>query len=264
MALHTGEVQLRDGDYYGPAVNRCARLRALGHGGQTLLSLATEELVRDALPPDACLRDLGEQRLRDLSRPERVFQLSPPGLPDTFPPLKSLDLLPNNLPRQLTSFVGREAEIGQVKKLLAATCLLTLTGAGGSGKSRLSLQVAADLLEDFPDGVWLAELAPLSDPALVPQAVASAVGHPGGAGQALDGDPDSGLEGQAPAADPGQLRTSHRRLRGLANTLLRACPHVTILATSREPLNVARRDDVARPYPVPAQRQAAPARRLRR
>ena len=239
MALHTGEVQLRDGDYYGPAINRCDRLRALGHGGQTLLSLTTEELVRDSLPPEACLRDLGEQRLRDLSRPERVFQLSPPGLPDTFPPLKSLDVLPNNLSRQLTSFVGREAEMEQVKKLLVTTCLLTLTGAGGSGKSRLSVQVAADLLEDFPEGVWLAELAPLSDPALVPQAVATAAN--------VREEPGKPLTATLTAAwKPKRLllildNCEHLidACARLADTLLRACPHVTVLATSREPLNIA-------------------------
>ena len=239
MALHTGEVQLRDGDYYGPAINRCARLRALGHGGQTLLSLTTEELVRDSLPPEACLRDLGEQRLRDLSRPERVFQLTPTGLPDTFPPLKSLDVLPNNLSRQLTSFVGREGEMAQVKKLLAATCLLTLTGAGGSGKSRLSVQVAADLLEDFPDGIWLAELAPLSDPALVPQAVATAASIREEPGKPVTATLTATWKDKRLLLILDNCEHLIDACAELVNTLLRACPHVTVLATSREPLNIA-------------------------
>src|SRR5262245_26882617 len=108
VALHTGEADLREGDYYGGAVNRAARLRAVAHGGQTLLSMATEELVRDTLPPSVTLLDLGEHRLSDLARPEHVFQVVAPGVPATFPPLRSLDALPNNLPLQVTSFVGRE------------------------------------------------------------------------------------------------------------------------------------------------------------
>lgn len=238
MALHTGEVQLRDGDYYGQAVNRCARLRALGSGGQILLSLATEELVRDLLPPNVCLRDLGEQRLRDLSRPERVFQISSLGFPDTFPPLKSLDALPNNLPRQLTSFVGREAEMTQVKKLLSATCLLTLTGEGGSGKSRLSLQIAADLLEEFPDGVWLAELAPLSDPAHVPSAIASPVGVCEEPGKPLSQTLAEAWKAKRLLLILDNCEHLIEACARLADSLLRACPHVTILATSRETLNI--------------------------
>src|SRR5262249_42898684 len=135
VALHTGEAELRDADYYGPAVNRCARLRAVAHGGQVLLSMATAELVREAFPQSASLRDLGFCRLQDLSQPEHVFQLTHPELPGEFPPLRSLDALPNNLPRQLTSFIGREQEMAEVKELLSGTSLLTLTGAGGCGKT---------------------------------------------------------------------------------------------------------------------------------
>jgi class 3 adenylate cyclase len=188
MALHTGTAELRDGDYYGTALNRAARLMAAGHGGQILLSHATQELVRDQLPAQVTLRDMGERRLKDLTRPERIFQVVAPDLPADFPSLKTLDTLPNNLPMQLTSFVGREKEMAEVKRLLAAwsdshvvtssnqqtkrptdqatTRLLTLTGSGGTGKTRLSLQVAAEVLDMFADGVWLIELAPLADPAL--------------------------------------------------------------------------------------------------
>ena len=143
-----------------------------------LLSDVTQGLVRDVLPANASLRDLGQHRLKDLGRPETVFQLLHPSLPAEFPPLHSLDNpdLSNNLPQQPTSFIGREKQTTEVKALLTKTHLLTLTltltGAGGSGKTRLSLQVAADLLTGVGDGVWLVELASLSDPALVPQAVA--------------------------------------------------------------------------------------------
>jgi predicted ATPase/class 3 adenylate cyclase/uncharacterized protein HemY len=173
IALHTGEADLRDGDYYGTAVNRCARLRSIGHGGQILLSQATYEVVRDNLPPDITLRDMGTHRLRDLQRPEQVFQILHPSLPTDFPPLRCLNALPNNLPQQLTSFVGREQEMKEVMRLLKTTRLLTLTGTGGCGKTRLALQVSAEVLEHYPDGVWFIDLAPISDPALIPQAVAN-------------------------------------------------------------------------------------------
>jgi predicted ATPase/class 3 adenylate cyclase len=239
MALHTGEADLRGGDYYGSAANRCARLRALAHGGQTLLSSATAQLARDVLPEGACLRDLGLHRLRDLERPENVFQLVIPGLPADFPPLKSLEAFPNNLPIQLTSFVGREREMAEVKRLLTTTHLLTLTGAGGAGKTRLSLQAAADLLESYPDGAWLVELASLSDPALVDQSVASALGVKEEPGLTLL------------TTLTNYLRTRHLLLildncehligtcAQVAETLLRACPGLKILATSREALGIS-------------------------
>lgn len=172
IALHTGEADLRDGDYYGPTVNRCARLRSIGHGGQVLLSQATYELVQDTLPADITLQNLGRHRLRDLQRPEEVFQLVHPGLPSDFPPLRSLNVIPNNLPQQLTSFVGREQETREVMQLLRTTRLLTLTGAGGCGKTRLALQAAAEVLEDYVDGVWFIDLAPVNDASLIPQMVA--------------------------------------------------------------------------------------------
>src|SRR5687768_5818244 len=153
IGLHTGEAQLRDGDYYGSAVNRCARIRGLGHGGQTLLSEATTALVQDNLPEDASLLDLGAHRLRYLTRPEQISQLSAADLPADFPPLASLDVRPNNLPVQTTSLVGREQEMARIRELLVqdGVRLLTLTGPGGTGKTRLGLQIAADLIDRFAD-----------------------------------------------------------------------------------------------------------------
>ncbi len=173
MALHTGEAELRDGDYFGAALNRTARLMSVGAGGQILVSQTTAAVIQDRLPAQVSLLDLGEHRLKDLVRPERVFQVIVPDLPTDFPPLKSLGAFPHNLPVQLTSFIGREHDMAETRHLLPATHLLTLTGPGGTGKTRLSLQVAADLLDAFSDGAWLVELAPLSDPTLLPQTVAS-------------------------------------------------------------------------------------------
>src|SRR6185436_14969939 len=147
------------------------RIMSAGHGGQILLSGATRELVRDVLPADTGLMDLGEKRLKDLMRPEHLYQLNALGLPSTFPPLKTLDAFLNNLPTQLTTFIGRENEITEVKQELESHRLVTLTGSGGTGKTRLSLQVAADLLEKFDHGVWFVELAPLADPDLIPQTI---------------------------------------------------------------------------------------------
>jgi predicted ATPase/class 3 adenylate cyclase len=178
MALHTGVVEERDGDYFGPPVNRVARLLSASHGEQVLLSAATQELVRDQRPAGASLRDLGEVRLKDLFRPERVFQLSAPGLPSEFPPLRTLDAYRNNLPLQPTPLVGREKEVSEVRDLLRSseTRLLTLTGPGGTGKTRLASQAAADLLEDFPDGTFFAQLATVSEAELLLPAVAETLG----------------------------------------------------------------------------------------
>ncbi len=178
LALHTGEADRRDGDYYGSAVNRCARLRAIAHGGQTLVSEATCNLVRGAMPPGASLQDLGNHRLRDLALPERVYQLHCPGLPADFPPLRSLDSRPNNLPTQATPFIGRERQLEMLRARLVRpdVRLLTLTGPGGAGKTRLALQAAADLLDSFDDGAFFVSLAPLSDATLAHSTVARALG----------------------------------------------------------------------------------------
>jgi predicted ATPase/class 3 adenylate cyclase/DNA-binding CsgD family transcriptional regulator len=180
IGVHSGEIQLRDeGNYAGPTINRTARLRDLGHGGQTLLSGVTEALILDRLPDDAWLTDLGTHPLRDLPRPERVAQLCHPDLVNDFPPLRvSKAVISQRLPVQLTSFVGRDDQLTQVRELLTQNRLVTLTGAGGAGKTRLALQVAAEMSDGFTDGVYYVDLAPITDPELVPVTAARALGLP--------------------------------------------------------------------------------------
>jgi predicted ATPase/class 3 adenylate cyclase/Tfp pilus assembly protein PilF len=259
MGLHLGEVERQGGHYFGAPLYRCARLLATAHGGQTVLSGAVAEVVRDALPADAGLRDLGEHRLRDLQRPERLFQLGHPDLPVDFPPLRSLDALPHNLPVQLTSFVGRARELAEVRQLLSANRLVTLTGAGGVGKTRLALRAAAELHGAFPDGAWLISLAPVADPALVPSAIAQALGVREAGGRTL-------AEGLRDHLRDKRLLlivdNCEHLLPGAApavTDLLAAAPRLKVLATSRAPLRLAGE----REYPVPPLRlpdPPAPAR----
>lgn len=239
VGIHTGEAELRQGDYYGSAINRCARLRALAHGGQALLSQATWELVRDDLPNEIRLRDLGTHRLKDLQRLEQVYQILHPELPSDFPPLSSLDVVPNNLPPQMTSFVGRQGEMAELREQLSRARLVTLTGIGGCGKTRLALQVAADLLEAYPDGVWLVELAPITDPALVPQAVAGAIGVREEPGRSLTETLADALQERHLLLVLDNCEHVVAACAALAHALLRACPRLKILATSRELLGVA-------------------------
>jgi hypothetical protein len=159
--LHAGAVERRDDDYFGGAVNRTARIMGAAHGGQVIVSQAVVERVATRLPPTMTLRDLGAVRLKDLARPERVYQVVHPALRQEFPALRSLEATPNNLPQQVSSFVGRERALAEVRALLTDTRLLTLVGVGGLGKTRLSLQVGAEVLDDYADGVWFVELAPL-------------------------------------------------------------------------------------------------------
>src|SRR5215211_4929274 len=171
MGLHAGEAIPDDrGDYLAAPLNRLSRLLSSGYGGQILLSQTVQQLTRGALPAGAELRDLGEHRLRDLLEPERVYQLQHPDLPVDFPPLRSLEYRPNNLPRQPTPFLGREQAVGEVVDLLRRddVLLLTLIGPGGTGKTRLALQAAAEVLDGFADGVFFISVAALTDPALVP------------------------------------------------------------------------------------------------
>jgi predicted ATPase/class 3 adenylate cyclase/tetratricopeptide (TPR) repeat protein/DNA-binding CsgD family transcriptional regulator len=239
MALHTGEAQWRDGDYFGPVVNRCSRLRSAAHGGQILLSQAAADLVRDGLVDGIELLALGEHRLRDLARPEPVFQAVQPMLPSDFPPLLSLDAHLNNLPVELTSFIGREREVAEVRRLLTTTRLLTLTGSGGVGKTRLSQQVAGHLLPSYPDGVWLVELAALGDPGLVAQAIASALGIREQPGRALEQTLVDVLRPRASLLLLDNCEHLIAACAALAEGLLRASPRLTVLATSREPLVIA-------------------------
>ncbi|MEA2552753.1 MAG: hypothetical protein QOJ65_929, partial [Fimbriimonadaceae bacterium] len=175
IAISTGEADHRDGDYYGPGVNRCARMRGAAHGGQILISHAVQQAIKDSLPFGCSVMNLGEHRFRDLLEPERVYQLLADGLPRDFPALKSIDASRNNLPVQLTSFIGREKEVSQLHTLLKKSRLVTLTGAGGCGKTRLGLQVAADFVNELDDGVWFVELVGLTDGRLISQTIAEAM-----------------------------------------------------------------------------------------
>jgi predicted ATPase/class 3 adenylate cyclase len=248
MGLHTGSAESRDGDYFGPVLNRVSRLLAAAHGGQVLLTLATEELVRDHLPDGVTLRDLGERRLRDLNRPERVFQVVAADLPSDFPALRSLEIFPNNLPVQLTSFIGREKEMDEVKRLLGTTHLLTLTGTGGTGKTRLSMQVAADLLDQFPNGVWLIELATIDDAAQVASAIAAPLRVRDEPGQEMLVTLTNYLRNKQLMIILDNCEHLIAECARIAETLLRASPGLQILATSREPLGIAGE----RTWPVPS------------
>ncbi len=176
MGMHTGEAELRDGDYYGGTLNRAARIMGVAYGGQILLSAVTAALAREQLPENTSLLDLGEHRLKNLSQLENIFQLNVPGLPNDFPPLQSLTTIPNNLPSRLTSFIGRDKEIAEINSLLDTARLVTLTGSGGTGKTRLSIEIGTLELPSFQNGVWLLELAPLTDPTQIIPALAQVFG----------------------------------------------------------------------------------------
>ena len=238
MAVHSGTAERRDNDYFGPALNRSARILAIGHGGQILVSAMTATLVADRLPADVGLIDLGSHRLRDLDRPEQVFQISVPDLPGDFPPLRSLSTGRTNLPVQLTTFIGRERELADVQALVARHRLVTLIGTGGTGKTRLMLEAAGRIADRYPDGVWLAELAPLGDPAQVASEVARAIGAP-----EVPGQPALATV-QAFVADKELLllldNAEHLvdAVAEIADRLLSAAPRLRILTTSREALAV--------------------------
>ena len=238
-AVHTGTADERDGDYFGPPVNRVARLLAIGHGGQVLVSGSTAALVAGTLPAGAVLIDLGEHRLRDLSRPERVHQLSATGLVAEFPRLRSLNVSTDNLPLQVTSFVGRETEIGEIGALLERNRLVTLVGPGGIGKSRVSLHVAADFADGSGDGVWLVELAPLAAAEYIPSAIAQAMGL----SESFDGEP---LDNLVRALQTKRTLLVFDNCEHLiepvglvVGAILRACPGVKVLASSRQALGLA-------------------------
>jgi predicted ATPase/class 3 adenylate cyclase len=268
MALHVGEATPdAAGNYHQvPALNRLSRLLAVAHGGQIVLSDAARALVDDAPLPSLSLLDLGEYRLRDLLEPERIWQVLAPGLQSTFPPPQTLERLETNLPMQLTTLVGREAEIAHISAMIEreGDRLVTLTGPGGTGKTRLVLAVAADALDAFPDGVWFIDLATLTDPALVMPAIASVLGvrEPGG-------------EGLVQAVQA--FLASKRLLLVLDNfeqvldaapqlaELLMACPQLSMLVTSREPLQVRAEQQVAvAPLALPPAESALPLSELAR
>ena len=238
MGLHSGETSEDNGDYFGPAVNRVTRLMSIGHGGQILLSGVTRDLVHNDLPTGASLIDLGLHRLKDLTEPEQVWQLNIAGLPAEFPPLKSLDTLPNNLRLQVTTFRGREQDLNEVKRLLTHHRLLTLSGAGGIGKTRLAAQVGADVLEQFPDGVWIAELAPITDPELVSSVVAKVLGVGQVEGRRVDESIPQWLKRKNLLLILDNCEHLLEAVALLADAIHRNCPSVSILATSRQPLGI--------------------------
>src|SRR5215204_913612 len=248
MALHTGAAEERDGDYFGPPLNRVARLLSAAYGGQVLLSLTTQELVRDQLPPDVQLWDLGEHRLKDLGRPEHIFQLATSGLTADFPPLRTLDAHGNNLPVQPTPLVGREREIREVAERVRSeeVRLLTLTGAGGTGKTRLGLQAAADVLEEFSDGAFFVTLATITDPELMPSAIAGSLGVKESAEQPLVETLKNYLQEKHLLL---LLDNFEQVLQGAfaVGELVAACPELKVLATSRIPLRLYGEQEYAVP-----------------
>ncbi|MDX6655044.1 MAG: hypothetical protein QOH18_2314, partial [Solirubrobacterales bacterium] len=241
IGLHTGEVQLRDeGNYAGPTINRAARLRDLAHGGQTVLSGATEPLVVDRLPADAWLTDLGVHALRDLPRPERVVQLNHLDLASDFPPLRTAnDGGRSHLPVQLTTFVGRGAQIGDVRQLLTDNRLVTLTGAGGVGKTRLAVHVAAQAANQFGDGVWCVDLAPITDPAVVPVVVARTLGLLDQPGRSTMDTVSRFVRDRTMLLVLDNCEHLLDASGALVIAVLGSGPDVTVLATSREPIGVA-------------------------
>jgi predicted ATPase len=239
MAVHFGSADEVAGDYFGTTVNRVARLLAAGHGGQILVSGIAAALLESGLPAEVALRDLGEHRLKDLSRPERVFQVVAPGLATDFAPLRSLDALPNNLPASLTSFVGRERETEEITALIRAHRLVTLVGSGGVGKTRASLQVAANLVDGSGDGVWFVELAPLASGEFLPATIAQTLGLT----LPQEGDPSENLA-SALAQKRALLVLDNcehvvESAGRAAAAIVRRAPQIKILASSRQALGIA-------------------------
>ncbi len=246
MGIHAGEIVRVGDDYVGYEVHKAARVMSAAHGGQVVLSRTLRALLPDAALAPLELRSLGVHHLKDVPEKEELFQLAGKGLIADFPPLRTLDALPNNLPVQLTRFVGREAEIGAVKRQLLGTRLLTLTGTGGTGKTRLSLRVAEEIAHDYRDGAWFVPLAAVTDPALVPSAIVASLGIAEVPGtSAID-------RLREVLADRRQLIVldNFEQVQGAApavGAILRAAPGVAIIATSRGPLRV----DGERELPVP-------------
>ncbi len=239
MSLHTGTAEERDGDYFGRTVNRVARLEAAGHGGQVLVSSATQELLADNLPEDVELKDLGVRRLKDLERPEHIFQVQTAGGAGEFPQLKTLDIRPNNLPVQVTSFVGREREIQEIRDLLKPARMLTIAGPGGIGKTRISLHATAELLDAFHDGVWFVDLVPVSGEDEVWQAIASPLGIHAESGIPLAKTVPDRLADKEMLVILDNCEHLVEAAAKTAETLLALCPKVKVLATSREALGIA-------------------------
>lgn len=239
IAVYTGEAFERDGDYYGPAVNRCARLREIAHGGQTLVSHTTYDVARDALPQGVSLRLIGTPRLRGVRTPEHVFQLLHPGLRSEFPPLRIPYGSPNNLPEYLTNFIGRQDELAALRTVLRQHRLTTLAGTAGVGKTRLAVQAAHEMLDVFSDGIWLVQLDSLTDPALSPKAIAEVIGIREEPNRLLWETVANYLRDKDVLLVLDNCEHLIETCAILSHALLQASPSLRILATSREPLNVA-------------------------
>jgi len=237
MAIHSGDAERRDDDWFGPSLNRVARLLSIGHGGQVLVSAAGAALVADDLPPGATLLDRGEHHLKDLARPEHVYQLIAPGLATDFPPLRS-GAAPTNLPADLTSFIGRTREAAEVRVLLQTHRLATLVGVGGTGKTRLMLHVADEVSGRHADGTWLIELAPLREPGLVVGEVVRALGVQVGPGQPAIAAVTDFLRGKDLLLLLDNCEHLIEAAAGLAEQLLGTCRSLQVMATSREALGV--------------------------
>ena len=251
--LHAGEAQRHGDDYLGTTLNRAARVMALAYGGQVLLSQAVADRLVGRLHEGIALRDLGEVRLKGLAGTERVHQLLHPRLREAFPALRSLEATPNNLPQQLTSFVGREREIEDAEALLARTRLLTLSGIGGLGKTRLALQIAGNVLDRYRDGVWFVDLAPIRDGALVTSEAAKVLGVREEPGRPIMQTLCANLKTRKLLLILDNCEHLLQACADLANGILRATPDVQILATSRESLRVPGEQTYAvLPLPVPA------------
>jgi class 3 adenylate cyclase len=266
MALHTGVTEVREGDYVGPLLNRVARLLSAGHGGQVLLTRATFELVRDILPAGITLLDMGEHRLKDLARPEQVFQLVVSDLPSQFPPLKTLHSHPNNLPWQPTPLIGREKALAQVETLLGRddVRLVTLAGPAGTGKTRLGLQVAAEMLEGFGDGVWFVELAALMEHKFVVPTIAAVLGVKEGAGQPLIDTLKAYLKDKSLLLVLDNFEQVEEAAPNLSQ-LLASCQQLKILVTSRVPLRIRGEKEYAvSPLELPDIKQLPTLERLTR
>jgi predicted ATPase/class 3 adenylate cyclase len=238
IVLHSGEADCRSGDYYGPTVNRCARLRSAASGGQVLLSDATHLLARGNMPKGTTLRDLGQHRLKDLLQPEHVFELADANRLEEFPPLRTLSELPHNLPLQLTSFIGRERELREIIALLAVNRLVTVAGPGGGGKTRIALTVAAEVLDEYTDGVWFVELAALKSPELVAQSISEVLTGPLGSGIATETQLVEALARRKLLIVIDNCEHLIEECARLAKLILGAAPEVKILATSRHVLSL--------------------------
>jgi predicted ATPase/class 3 adenylate cyclase/Tfp pilus assembly protein PilF len=238
IGLHAGEAGLRDGDYFGPAVNLCARLRDAGHGGQILLSRAMRDLVSAGTPTGVCIVDVGRYRLKGYGEPVRVFQAGTNDLPSEFPALRAAMAEATNLPTELTSFVGREQEVAAIKRALAATRFVTLTGIGGAGKTRLAMRVARDLVEAYRDGAWWVELAERRGRISLLRAIGEALGMRDEPGHPVQDTVAEALRARQLLLVMDNCEHTVEACAMVVDGLLRACPEITILATSREALGV--------------------------